>query len=66
MTLEEIIRNQKVVCSCTGITYKTVAKAIKDGAKTVEEVNIKTGTGSGSCRGARCDSVIEEILAEKA
>ena len=65
MTNEEIIKNQKVVCPCTGVTYKTVIEAIDSGAKTLEDVNKETGTGSGGCKGARCASVIEEILGEK-
>lgn len=56
--------DNKKVCTCTGITRKTVVKAIKDGADTVEKVNRATGTGSGSCRGNRCGPLIAEILKE--
>ncbi|KNF08130.1 hypothetical protein CLPU_9c00260 [Gottschalkia purinilytica] len=53
------------VCICTGISRATIKKAIKNGAKTLQEVQKATGAGSGSCKGNRCTHKIEELLKEQ-
>ncbi len=59
------ILNNKKICTCCGITRKTVLTAIKNGAESVEDVNKATGTGSGSCGGKGCSERIAEILKEE-
>ncbi|MFR5264760.1 (2Fe-2S)-binding protein [Clostridium sp.] len=50
----------KVICHCKNVDYITIRKAMIEGARTVEEIQEKTGagTGCGSCIGE-----IEKILA---
>ena len=50
------------VCLCKAIPKSKIKAAIKEGAKTVEEVRRVTGAGSGSCKGNRCTPKIEELL----
>lgn len=50
------------VCLCRGIDEETIVLAVKDGAKTYEEVKEKTGAGTGGCRGGRCRMKIEMII----
>ena len=40
------------VCLCRGVTERTVARALADGAHTVEELAARTGAGTrcGTCR----------------
>ena len=42
------------ICLCNKVTKETIVLAVKNGAKTYEEVKEATGAGAGCCRGARC------------
>ncbi len=64
MTEEEIKDKYKKVCICRSISKGTIKNAIKEGAKSVQEVRRKTGATSGSCKGERCTSVINDIIRE--
>ncbi|WP_291576726.1 (2Fe-2S)-binding protein [Clostridium sp. UBA4548] len=59
---EEILDKLTKVCICKGIPRSTIKKAIANGAKTVEEVNRVTGSGSGGCKGRRCSVKIAELI----
>lgn len=59
---QEIIDKMTKVCICKGIPRSTMKKAIKNGAKTLEEVQKATGAGSGPCGGRRCTPKILELL----
>lgn len=54
----------QVICICKGITLARVLKGL-DGSETVNDVNLKTGCGSGGCRGERCGPKIKILLAKK-
>lgn len=49
-------------CPCRCITRATIKQAIAEGANTVEEVSKRTGAGTGSCKGARCKSMIKTLI----
>jgi NAD(P)H-nitrite reductase large subunit len=53
-----------VVCICKGIPLHRVLKGL-EGSETVEEVNRKTGCGSGGCNGQRCGPRIRLLLKKK-
>lgn len=59
---EAIMDKLTKVCLCRAISRAAIKKAIADGARTVEEVQKKTGAGSGSCKGRRCTPKIEELI----
>lgn len=59
---EQILDKLTKVCLCKAISRATIKKAIENGAKTVEEVNKVTGSGSGGCGGRRCSVKIEELI----
>ena len=46
------MNREKLACRCHNVTYGKIYDAVKNGAKTVEEVSKATGagTGCGSCR----------------
>lgn len=48
------------VCLCKHVLEDTVAKAIHEGADTVDKVKMRTGAGQGACKGARCHHMIHE------
>lgn len=58
----EILDKITKVCICKGISRASIKNAIKNGAKSVEEVNKATGAGSGSCTGRRCSVKIQQLL----
>ena len=49
-------------CTCKSITRAKIKEAIKNGASTLEEVKKATGAGSGSCKGANCSYMINELI----
>ncbi|MDF2905623.1 MAG: hypothetical protein K0R34_944 [Herbinix sp.] len=59
---QEIIDKMTKVCICKGIPRSTMKNAIKNGAKTLAEVQKATGAGSGPCGGRRCTPKILELL----
>ncbi|CAM3020920.1 (2Fe-2S)-binding protein [Hathewaya histolytica] len=58
----EILDKLTKVCLCKAIPRSTIKRAIRYGAKTVEEVNAKVGSGSGGCGGRRCSVKIQELI----
>ncbi len=60
----EIMDKLTKTCICKGITRASIKKAIKNGAKTLEDVQKATGAGSGSCGGRRCTEKIVDLLKE--
>ncbi len=61
-TNEEIMDKLTKVCVCKAVSRYSIKKAIKHGAKTVEDVQKTTGAGSGGCCGKRCIPKIEELI----
>ena len=45
------------ICLCNKVTKETIVLAVKNGAKTYEEVKEATGAGAGCCRGARWSGI---------
>ena len=46
------MNREKLACRCHNVTYGKIYDAVKNGAKTVEEVSelTRAGTGCGKCR----------------
>ena len=53
-----------IVCQCEKITRAEIIEAIRRGAKTVDGVKRRVGSGMGRCQGSRCTQKIEELLEE--
>jgi NAD(P)H-nitrite reductase large subunit len=58
----EILDKLTKVCLCKAIPRSKIKAAIKNGARTIEEVRKVTGAGTGGCGGRRCTPKIEELL----
>lgn len=54
----------RIVCICKGINLARVLRGL-DGCVTVDDVNRKTGCGTGGCRGERCGPRIKQLLRKK-
>ncbi len=59
---ELIKRSFTTVCKCKAVLYKTIATAVKRGAKTLEEIQRKTRANTGC--GKTCTNKILEIIKE--
>ncbi len=53
-----------VICRCEQITENEIRSAIARGAKTVDAVKRRVGSGMGRCQGSRCAYAIEQLLEE--
>jgi bacterioferritin-associated ferredoxin len=51
------------VCSCRGVTDRTVAACVADGARTLEDIELRCGAGS-RCGG--CGPALADLLATEA
>lgn len=56
--------DHEIICQCGSVTKGRVLEAIRRGARTVEAVKRRIGTGMGPCQGSRCGWRIAKILKE--
>ena len=65
LLLQKKIDENAVVCGCFNLTVKDLAKAIKNGAKSFEEVQAitKVGTGCGNCVDSN-KALVAQLLAK--
>lgn len=59
---QDILDKLTKVCLCKAIPKSKIKATIKNGARTLKEVQEATGAGSGGCCGRRCTPKIEELL----
>lgn len=59
-----LLEGMKVVCICKGIKQSVFWKVLDTGARSKEEINRLTGSGSGGCQGRRCGPRIMDMLRE--
>jgi len=59
------IRGLRTVCRCNNIKYRTIERAIREGAQTLTQVATRTTATTGHCGGS-CTPDIQEMLAEHA
>jgi NAD(P)H-nitrite reductase large subunit len=60
-SLHPAIRGLKTVCRCNNIKYRTLERAIRDGAHTVAEVAKRTGATTGYCGGTCTPDILAMI-----
>ena len=63
--LHPAIRGLKTVCRCNNIKYKTIERAIREGACTLVLVAAKTTATTGQC-GGTCTPDVQQMIAEHA
>ena len=61
--LHPAIRGLKTICRCNNIRYKTIERAIREGACTVSQIASRTGATTGQCGGS-CTPDILQMIAE--
>lgn len=63
--LHPAIRGLKTVCRCNNIKYRTIERAIREGAWTLNQIAERTGATTGHCGGS-CTPDVLEMLADLA
>ena len=56
--------DDEILCQCRQISRAQILEAIRRGARSVEAVKRRAGTGMGPCQGSRCTYAIEKLLEE--
>lgn len=59
-------KDNEIICQCEQITRAEIIEAIRRGARTVEGVKRRVGSGMGRCQGSRCAWEIGKLLEEYA
>ncbi len=59
------IRGLKTVCRCNNIKYRTIERAIHEGAWTLTQVAARTGATLGQC-GGTCTPDVQKMIEELA
>jgi NAD(P)H-nitrite reductase large subunit len=63
--LHPAIRGLKTVCRCNNIKYRTIERAIREGAHTLTQVATRTTATTGQCGGS-CTPLVQQLIAELA
>lgn len=63
--LHPALRGLKTVCRCNNIKYRTIERAIREGAHTLHQVATRTTATTGQCGGS-CTPDVQAMIAELA
>lgn len=58
-------KKSEIICLCNNVDRQTIENAIRDGAKTLNEIFDKTSAGVGPCGGScrrKLDPILEHYL----
>jgi NAD(P)H-nitrite reductase large subunit len=64
-SLHPALRGLKTVCRCNNIKYRTIERAIREGAHTLHQVATRTTATTGEC-GGTCTPDVQAMIAELA
>jgi NAD(P)H-nitrite reductase large subunit len=59
------VRGLKTVCRCNNIKYRTIERAIREGAHTLTQVATRTTATMGECGGS-CTPDVQQMIEELA
>lgn len=60
-----ILDKMTKTCTCKSITKYKIKMLIEDGYDSLQEIQEKTGAGTGACNGRYCTEKILEMIDEK-
>ncbi len=63
---QAILDSYRIVCICNKIRKGTIEKAIRAGARTLDDIRRRTRACTGPCTPNRCGPVIRQMLEEAA
>jgi NAD(P)H-nitrite reductase large subunit len=64
-SLHPAIRGLKTICRCNNIKYRTIERAIREGAHTLTQVATRTSATLGQCGGS-CTPDVQALIEELA
>jgi NAD(P)H-nitrite reductase large subunit len=64
-SLHPAVRGLKTICRCNNIKYRTIERAIREGAHTLTQVANRTTATMGECGGS-CTPEVQALIAELA
>jgi NAD(P)H-nitrite reductase large subunit len=56
----------RIICRCEEVRESEIRQAIRDGARTLTGIKLRTRAGMGLCQGKTCQRLVAMILAEEA
>ena len=59
------VRGLRTICRCNNIKYRTIERAIREGAHTLTQVATRTSATMGEC-GGTCTPEVQKLIAELA
>lgn len=62
MDEQEIIEGLKALCICKGVKKRVFVDYVANGVRNLEELQLLTEAGTGSCQGKRCTPKIVALL----
>ena len=63
--LHPAIRGLKTICRCNNVKYRTIERAIRNGACSVTQIAVCTTATTGHCGGS-CTPDVQQMIAELA
>ncbi len=63
--MEERLNDDVLVCRCEEITAGEIRQAIRDGARDVTQIKLRTRAGMGLCQGRTCEFLVQQILSQE-
>ena len=63
--LHPAIRGLRTVCRCNNIKYRTIERAIREGAHTLTQIAARTTATTGQC-GGTCTPEVQKMIEELA
>ena len=63
--MEERLNDDVLVCRCEEISAGEIRQAIRDGARDVTQIKLRTRAGMGLCQGRTCEFLVQQILSQE-
>ena len=63
--MEERLNDDVLVCRCEEITAGEIRQAIREGARDVTQIKLRTRAGMGLCQGRTCEFLVQQILSQE-
>lgn len=63
--MSEKLADDVLVCRCEEVTVGEVKEAIRQGARDITGVKLRTRAGMGLCQGRTCEALVAQILRQE-
>lgn len=63
--MDEKLKDDVLVCRCEEVTVADIKEAIRQGARDVTSIKLRTRAGMGLCQGRTCEALVQQILRQE-